>query len=89
MAGSSKRLPSAKQKASNLFYLWHTIQDVKAQAAAMRDAELLMLIDMVGLLIEERTTALAAPAAVASKPASRRPQRHRNGVVVEQGMAAA
>ncbi len=85
MAGVHKRLPSGKQKASSLFYLWHTIRDVKAQAAAMRDEELLLLVGMVELLVEERTTGLAKPAG--AKPTSRRLRRP--SMVVEQGMAAA
>jgi hypothetical protein len=85
MAGLSKRVPSAKQKASNLFYLWHTIRDVKAQAAALRDEELLLLVGMVELLVEERTTGLARPAG--GKPVSRRLRRPT--VAVEQGVAAA
>ncbi len=85
MTGLHKRLPSAKQKASSLFCLWHSIQDVKAQAAAMRDEELLLLIDMVELLVEDRTTGLARPAGV--KSARRGSQRQR--IAVDQGVAAA
>lgn len=85
MAGPRKRLPTAKQKASSLFCLWHSIQDVKAQAAALRDEELLLLIDMVELLVEDRTIGLAQPAG--GKPASRRPQRQ--SIAVAQGAAAA
>ena len=85
MAGLHKRLPSAKQKASSLFYLWHTIRDVKAQAAAMRAEELLLLVGMVELLVEERTTGLARSAG--GKPISRRLRRP--SLAVEQGMPAA
>ena len=85
MVALHKRLPSAKQKASSLFYLWHTIRDVKAQAAAMRDEELLLLVGMVELLVEERTTGLARPAG--SRLAARRLRRP--NIAVEHSLAAA
>jgi hypothetical protein len=51
----SKRRLSAKQKASALFDLWHSIQDIKAKAEEINDGELVLLMRMVELLVEERT----------------------------------
>ena len=47
-----KRRLSTKQKASSLFHLWHSIQD-------MKDGELVLLMGMVELLVEERTAGLS------------------------------
>jgi hypothetical protein len=54
-----KRRLSAKQKASSLFHLWHSIQDMKAEAEDMKDGELVLLMGMVELLVEERTAGLS------------------------------
>jgi hypothetical protein len=54
-----KRRLSAKQKASSLFHLWHSIQDVKEEAEQMNDDELVLLVGMVELLVEERTAGLS------------------------------
>jgi hypothetical protein len=73
-----KRRLSAKQKACSLFHLWHSIQDVKAEAQSMQDDELVLLIDMVELLVEERTTGLSQSAGGRAR---------RNGI--DHGMATA
>jgi hypothetical protein len=54
-----KRGLSAKQKASTLFHLWHSIQDIKEEAEQMKDSELALLVGMVELLVEERTAGLS------------------------------
>src|SRR3981189_2474522 len=54
-----KRRLSARQKASSLFHLWHSIQDMKAEAEDMKDGELVLLMGMVELLVEERTAGLS------------------------------
>src|SRR5271154_343972 len=54
-----KRRLSTKQKASSLFHLWHSIQDMKAEAEDMKDGELVLLMGMVELLVEERTAGLS------------------------------
>ena len=53
---NGKRAHSMKQTSSNLFYLWHKIQDIKAEAEQMKDAELVFMIGLVELLVEERAT---------------------------------
>ncbi len=80
MAGHRMLLPSAKQKASRLFCLWHNLQDIKEQAAALQDEELLLLVEMVELLVEDRTAGLAGPAGA---------HPHRQSIAVPQGAAAA
>jgi hypothetical protein len=52
-----KRL-TARERASNLFFLWHTLQDIKAAAKDIGDYELSLLLGMVELLVEERTASL-------------------------------
>ena len=54
-----KRRLSTKQKASSLFQLWHSIQDMKVEAEDMKDGELVLLMGMVELLVEERTAGLS------------------------------
>ena len=59
MAGKvSKRHVSTKQKASDLFRLWHNIQDIKSDAEDIADSELVLLVGMVELLVEERIAGL-------------------------------
>ena len=57
---NGKRAHSIKQTSSNLFYLWHKIQDIKAEAEQMKDSELVFMIGLVELLVEERATPGAA-----------------------------
>ncbi len=51
-----KRRAPTKEGSPNLFYLWHKIQDIKAEAEQMNDAELVFMIGLVELLVEERAT---------------------------------
>ena len=53
---NGKRANSMKQASSNLFYLWHKIQDIKTEAEQMKDSELVFMIGLVELLLEERAT---------------------------------
>ena len=53
---NGKRAHSMKQASSNLFYLWHKIQDIKTEAEQMKDDELVFMIGLVELLVEERAT---------------------------------
>jgi len=53
---NGKRAHSMKQASSNLFYLWHKIQDIKTEAEQMKDSELVFMIGLVELLLEERAT---------------------------------
>ena len=57
---NGKRAHSIKQTSSNLFYLWHKIQDIKTEAEQMKDSELVFMIGLVELLVEERATPGAA-----------------------------
>ena len=57
---NGKRAHSIKQNSSNLFYLWHKIQDIKSEAEQMKDSELVFMIGLVELLVEERATPGAA-----------------------------
>ena len=57
---NGKRAHSIKQNSSNLFYLWHKIQDIKSEAERMKDSELVFMIGLVELLVEERATPGAA-----------------------------
>jgi hypothetical protein len=57
---NGKRAHGIKPSSSNLFYLWHKIQDIKAEAEQMKDAELVFMIGLVELLVEERATPGAA-----------------------------
>jgi hypothetical protein len=68
-----RRRLSKKQKATSLFRLWHSIQEMKTEAETMRDRELVLLVAMVEVLIEERTTSLSirdseSAAATVAKP---------------------
>jgi len=44
---NGKRANSMKQASSNLFYLWHKIQDIKTEAEQMKDSELVFMIGLV------------------------------------------
>ncbi len=62
-----RRRLSAEQRTTTLFYLWHNLRDIKAEAEGLQDAEFVLLVGMVELLVEERianlnghTAALAA-----------------------------
>ena len=55
-----KRGNGMKAGSPNLFYLWHKIQDIKAEAEQMKDRELVFMIGLVELLVEERATPGAA-----------------------------
>jgi hypothetical protein len=57
---NGRRAPAIKQNSSNLFYLWHKIQDIKTEAEQMKDSELVFMIGLVELLVEERATPGAA-----------------------------
>ena len=57
---NGKRAHSIKQTSSNLVYLWHKIQDIRAEAEQMKDSELVFMIGLVELLVEERATPGAA-----------------------------
>ena len=59
-----KRALTTKQRASSLYRLWHTIQDIKEDAEQMKDSELLLLVGMIELLVEERTAGLSSRGAV-------------------------
>ena len=64
---SRKRQASAKEQTSTLFYLWHNLRDIKAEAQRMDDGELVLLLEMTELLLEERICGLnIAPAAMAA-----------------------
>jgi hypothetical protein len=68
------RRQSRKERASSLFFLSHTLEDVKSVAQSMGDYELCLLVGMVELLVEERTAdlggmrALRAVVAAGSRP---------------------
>jgi len=51
-----KRRAPTRQGSANLYYLWHKLQDIKAEAEQMKDAELVFMIGLVELLVEERAT---------------------------------
>jgi len=51
-----RRRAPTKEGSPNLFYLWHKIQDLKAEAEQMKDTELVFMIGLVELLVEERAT---------------------------------
>jgi hypothetical protein len=56
-----KRRLSAKQKTTTLFYLWHNLRDIKAEAEQMADGELVLLLGMAELLVEDRVSGLSIP----------------------------
>jgi len=56
-----RRRLSSKQKATRLYQLWHSLQDIKEEAAGMNDKELGLLVGMIELLVEERTAGLGLP----------------------------
>lgn len=55
---------SRKERASSLFFLSHTLEDIKAEAQKLRDYELCLLVGMVELLVDERTADLGGMRAV-------------------------
>jgi hypothetical protein len=70
---SRKRGLSTKQKASSLYRLWHTIQDIKEDAEQMKDNELVLLVGMIELLVEERTAGLTPRGAALAAADTSRP----------------
>jgi hypothetical protein len=56
-----KRRLSTRQKSTTLFYLWHNLRDIKAEAEQMDDGELVLLLGMAELLVEERVSGLSIP----------------------------
>ena len=56
-----KRRLSAKQRTTTLFYLWHNLRDLKAEAELMDEGELVLLLGMVELLVEDRISGLNIP----------------------------
>ena len=53
-----KRRLSARQRTTTLFYLWHNLRDIKAEAEQMADEELVLLLGMAELLVEDRISGL-------------------------------
>ena len=68
-----KRGLTTKQKASSLYRLWHTIQDIKEDAEQMKDSELVLLVGMIELLVEERTAGLTPRGAALAAADTSRP----------------
>ena len=68
-----KRGLSTKQKASSLYRLWHSIQDIKEDAEQMKDKELVLLVGMIELLVEERTAGLTPRGAALAAADTSRP----------------
>jgi hypothetical protein len=64
---------TTKQKASSLYRLWHTIQDIKEDAEQMKDSELVLLVGMIELLVEERTAGLTPRGAALAEADTSRP----------------
>ena len=64
---------SAKQRASSLYRLWHSIQDIKEDAQQMEDSELVLLVGMIELLVEERTAGLSRRGAALAAADTTRP----------------
>jgi hypothetical protein len=58
---SRKRRISSKQRTTTLFYLWHNLRDLKAEAEQMAEGELVLLLGMVELLVEDRISGLNLP----------------------------
>ena len=67
------RALSPRQRASSLYRLWHSIQDIKEDAQGMKDKELLLLVGMIELLVEERTAGLGQGAASLAAADTSRP----------------
>ena len=53
-----KRRLSARQRTTTLFYLWHNLRDIRAEAEQMADGELVLLLGMAELLVEDRVSGL-------------------------------
>src|SRR5215475_15511098 len=70
---SRKRGLTTKQRASSLYRLWHTIQDIKEDAEQMKDNELVLLVGMIELLVEERTAGLSRRGAALAAADTTRP----------------
>jgi len=68
-----KRGLSTKEKASSLYRLWHSIQDIKVDAEQMKDSELVLLVGMIELLVEERTAGLSRRGAALAAADTTRP----------------
>jgi hypothetical protein len=64
---------STRQKASSLFRLWHSIQDIKEDAQHMNDEELALLVGMIELLVEERAAGLGRRGAALAGADTTRP----------------
>src|SRR5258707_6624986 len=64
---------STRQKASSLYRLWHSIQDIKEDAEQMKDSELVLLVGMIELLVEERTAGLTPRGAALAAADTTRP----------------
>ena len=64
---------TTKQKASSLYRLWHSIQDIKEDAEQMKDSELVLLVGMIELLVEERTAGLTRRGAALAAADTSRP----------------
>jgi hypothetical protein len=54
----NRRSVPTRQKAANLYRLWHSIQDIKDDAEQMKDKELVLLVGMMELVVQERTASL-------------------------------
>ncbi len=61
------------ERASSLFFLSHTLQDIKTTAAKLGDYELCLLVGMVELLVEERTADLGGLRAARTATGDGRP----------------
>ncbi|MBV8193001.1 MAG: hypothetical protein JOY64_14030 [Alphaproteobacteria bacterium] len=70
---SRKRGLTTRQRASSLYRLWHTIQDIKEDAEQMKDSELVLLVGMIELLVEERTAGLTPRGAMLAAADTTRP----------------
>ena len=50
---------TSRQRTSTLFHLWHSLQDIAAEAERMGDRELVLLAGMMELLLEDRISSLS------------------------------
>ena len=60
-------------RASSLYRLWHSIQDIKEDAQHMNDEELALLVGMIELLVEERAAGLGRRGAALAGADTTRP----------------
>ena len=51
---SKRRVPTKQKKKTELFRFWHNMQDIKSEAEAIADRELVLLVGMVELAVEQR-----------------------------------